>query len=58
MTDQQFRSISHVIHGLTAIDELAAYRAWLRANFYDDPKLPRLEKLIDLRANELLDARR
>jgi hypothetical protein len=45
INDAEYRRIFDTIDQLTAIDELAVYRAELRLRFAEDPKLERLEKV-------------
>jgi len=56
INDAEYRRILDTIDRLTAIDELAAYRAELRLRFAEDPKLDRIERVIDGKSAELLAA--
>ena len=51
----EYRAWLQVIDRQTAIDELAALRASLRVTYGRDPKLERLERMIDGRMHEILD---
>ena len=55
MSDAEYRAWLQVIDRQTAIDELAALRSSLRVTYGSDPKLKRLERMIDGRMHELLD---
>jgi hypothetical protein len=58
ITEQEYRRILDTIDRLTAIDELAAYRAELRQRHAGDARLGRITQVIDLRMHDLLDATR
>ena len=53
--DVEYRRILMTLDRITAIDELAAYRGELRVRHRGDPRLTRVEKVIDLRMHEILD---
>lgn len=54
ITEMEYRRIRQTIRRLTAIDELAAFRAEIRVRYHDDPKLARVERRINFRANQIL----
>jgi hypothetical protein len=54
--EQEYRRILDTIDKLTAIDELAAYRSYLRTRYPGDAHLERLEKVIDGKAHDLLSS--
>ena len=49
-----FTLLVDAIRSMTAIDELAALRAFARVEYAGDPRLAELEGMIDDRANEIL----
>jgi hypothetical protein len=55
--EQEYQRILETIDRMTAIDELAAYRRWLRTQYRGEAKLERIERLIDGKAHDLLSGR-
>jgi hypothetical protein len=49
--EQEYKRILMTIDRMTAIDELAAYRSWLRVQYRG---VERLDLVIDGKANDLL----
>jgi len=52
--EQEYRRILKTIDRMAAVDELTAYRSWLRTRYVGEPRLERLERVIDGKANDLL----
>ena len=53
--DREYKRILETLDRITAIDELAAYRGELRIRHRGDPRLSRIEQVIDLRMHAILN---